>query len=245
VLAAVLDQVGGPIAQVNFLVAWSAPMALGFCWADGLLEGRAVRRLLPLAGLALLVLAVAMFGYPASMVGVPGALRSNNSPPTVALVFLGWLQAGAVLAAREPVTRWLRRARVWSVVVRLNLVAMTVYLWHLTVMVVSVVLLHAVGLLPDSPGLGLGFWATRPLWLAGLTVGLAPVVALLARVELTTPKPRGGRGGVPAVVATAAASAALCALLVLGAAGSATGLALAAVLTGSAIVLGAFRPRHA
>jgi hypothetical protein len=47
------------------------------------------------------------------------------------------------------------------------------------------------------------------------------------------------------VVATAAASAALCALLVLGAAGSATGLALAAVLTGSAIVLGAFRPRHA
>ncbi len=228
------------VRLANFFLVWAAPMALGFCWADGLLEGRFVRRALPLAGAALLILAVTRLGYPVSMVGVPDAAASNNSPPTVALIMLGWLQAGIVLAAREPVTRWLARPRVWAAVVALNLAAMTVYLWHLTVMVLLIGAVHTAGWWPEMTPLSAAWWATRPLWLGVLAAALVPVAALLGRIELTTPAPSAG-GTAAAVLAVAAASAAL-ATLVLGG----VSLLLATIVTAAALALGSYRPieRH-
>lgn len=53
-------------------------------------------------------------------------------PPTVALLAHAVWLIGLAVLARGPVTRWLRRARVWTAVVVANGVVMTVFLWHLT-----------------------------------------------------------------------------------------------------------------
>jgi hypothetical protein len=67
---------------------------------------------------------------------------------------------------------------------------MTVYLWHLPVLIglsALVILAHTVfgGLLPVP--LGVDWWATRPLWLLGVAATAVPVVALFTGFE------RGGR----------------------------------------------------
>jgi hypothetical protein len=61
---------------------------------------------------------------------------------------------------------------------------MTLYLWHLTVMVIIV----ALAFLAGGPGLGLEpgsaeWWVTRPIWLAVLYAALLPVTLLFSRFE--------------------------------------------------------------
>jgi hypothetical protein len=74
--------------------------------------------------------------------------------------------------------------RVWAATVLINSMIMTVYLWHLTVMVIIVSLLYLAG------GVGLGFepgssawWLTRPLWIGVLYTALLPVALLMAPLE--------------------------------------------------------------
>ena len=75
--------------------------------------------------------------YPVSMVGLDDAVVNNSYPTRETLVFLGFLQAGVVLAAEPLLARWMRRPRAWTGVVLLNTRIMTLYLWHLTAMVVG------------------------------------------------------------------------------------------------------------
>src|SRR5690606_30583947 len=84
------------IAWLNMLVVWLLPQQLGIAWRRGRFGGPSAGIALIALGAAWLVLAMAS-GYPVAMVGV--ALAGNNMlPPTLALVGVMWLQAGAVLA---------------------------------------------------------------------------------------------------------------------------------------------------
>jgi hypothetical protein len=118
------------------------------------------------------------------MISVPGEEASNSRPPTIALLALGALHAGLVLAVEERARSWLRRIRPWAATVLVNGTIMTLYLWHVTVLVLVVGLAYWLG------GIGLGFppdgaawWATRPLWIALLLVALLPFVAGFGRFE--------------------------------------------------------------
>jgi hypothetical protein len=65
---------------------------------------------------------------------------------------------------------------------------MTLFLWHLTALVLAVLVLHPLGLtqpLPGSPT----WWALRPLWLLVPAALLVPLVALFSRLE--RPRPAG------------------------------------------------------
>ena len=75
--------------------------------------------------------------YPVSMIGLDGAVVNNSYPTRVTLAFLGFLQAGVVLAAEPLLARWMRRPRAWAAWCSLNTRIMTLYLWHLTAMVVG------------------------------------------------------------------------------------------------------------
>lgn len=241
--AAVLA-VAEPLGLLNYLLVWSVPIALGFCWADGLLERRAVRWLLPVAAFGLLLAAVAWFGYPVSMVGVADAGGGGVNTPSVALALLGCVQTGVALAARERVGRWLQRPRIWAGVVRLNLVAMTVYLWHLTVMVLVAGTLTLTGTWWSVTPLSAGWWASRPLWLLALALALAPLVAGLAGVEHSVPLPRTrGAGAVPtaATAAAVAGASGAIALLIIGDVLGVQAIVGAVVLTLAAVHVGAFR----
>jgi hypothetical protein len=70
--------------------------------------------------------------------------------------------------------------------VLVNGTIMTLYLWHVTVMVLMVGLANLLG------GVGLGFvpgtsswWSTRPIWIALLACVLSVFVALFGRFEQT------------------------------------------------------------
>jgi fucose 4-O-acetylase-like acetyltransferase len=232
---------GVPLIEfVNYPLVWAVPTVLGFAWADGRLEGRRVRIGLPLAALAGLVAAVTVLGYPITLVGVADA-GGPRVPATLAL--LGLAQAGVALAARRPATAWLQRPGPWAAVVRLNTVAMTVYLWHLTVMVLVTGLLAAVATWWVVEPLTGAWWMTRPLWLAGLTAALMPVVGLLLPIERSVPpvapRPRGRRAVAATVVTVLVASLATAAVTVGGTLGP-SGLAAAVLLTAAARLAGAF-----
>ncbi|HMG28852.1 MAG TPA: hypothetical protein VK585_01880 [Jiangellaceae bacterium] len=68
------------------------------------------------------------------MVGLPGEL-SNMTPPTVCLLVLTVGQVAAVVLARPWMQRWLSRPRPWTAVVTVGSAAMTIHLWHLSVLV--------------------------------------------------------------------------------------------------------------
>ena len=230
------------VGALNFVLVWAACYSLGIAWGDGLLD-RIPGWALVFGGIAVLALLVIRAGYPVSMVGVDGAARSNNSPPSLALAVLGWTQAGLALWVAAPARRWLAKPRVWRTVVAVNFAVMTVYLWHLTVMVTMIGLLSAVGVGLDPLPLTPFWWATRPVWIAVLAVVLLPIVAALAPIELSTPKPAAvsGRGASIRVgVALFAAASAVAAIVLFGAAVPIRTVALAGVVHGASIVLGAW-----
>ncbi|THA83208.1 acyltransferase [Streptomyces sp. A0592] len=156
------------IGWVNVAAGWLVPFTLGAAWSRGALARRG--RLLLLVGCAAPATAglVLWGGYPASMVGVPGAAVSNLNPPTLAAVAFALAQCGLALLARDRLARLMLRPSAWAKVALVNLSAMTVFLWHQTAMMA----VTALGLLVPArlPGLhtapdSVGWIAARVLWL--------------------------------------------------------------------------------
>lgn len=187
------------VGEANYLLGWLAIHQLGYCWRDGLLPARAVpaAAMALIGAVALVTLTAFPFSpYPVSMVAVPGAEVQNTGPPTLALMALALTQAGLALLFDAPSNRWLRRARPWMVVVGINLVVLTVFLWHMTAAVVGAALLYPTGILPQPPVDSPAWLLWRIPWVAALLVVLAALVAVFGRIEIRTPaagaiRPRG------------------------------------------------------
>jgi fucose 4-O-acetylase-like acetyltransferase len=178
------------VGWANYVLVWGGVHQLGYLWGD--------RRIvtMPRAGLVLaaaclggLLLVTEVLGYPRSMVGVPGALQTNNTPPTVALLLLAGLQAGGVVAAYAPLGRWLARPKAWTAVTLLGRRALTVFLWHQTALVAVVGATFPTGLWPATTRVDAVWWSTRPLWYLTLGVVLTVLVAVFGRVESARPTP--------------------------------------------------------
>ena len=86
------------------------------------------------------------------------------------------------MLVRPTVTHWLRRPRPWTVVVTAGSALMTLFLCHLTALVLAVLLLHPLGLTDPTPGTPL-WWALRPVWVLACAAMLLPLVALFRRFE--------------------------------------------------------------
>ncbi|MEU8914367.1 acyltransferase [Streptomyces nigrescens] len=189
---------GGPawLGWTNVAAGWLVPYCLGAAWARGGLRGRATGWVLLLGGAATTAGLVLWAGYPAAMVGVPGAGISNLNPPTLAAVTFGLAQCGAALLLLGPLRRVLRRPAVWAAVALMNLSAMTLFLWHQTAMMA----VTAVGLLTGGflPGLhtlpdGAGWVLARLAWLPVFALALLVCWAAFRTYE------HGRRGGTKVV----------------------------------------------
>ncbi|GAA3221645.1 acyltransferase family protein [Nonomuraea helvata] len=183
--------VGGPgwIGWVNVAAGWLVPYCLGAAWSRGRLRDRATGWTLLIGGATASAALVLWAGYPASMVGVPGAPISNQSPPTLAAVAFGLAQCGAALLLLGPLRRVLARPAAWAAVAMANLSAMPIYLWHQTAMIA----VTALGLLADRPLPGLHTVPDSPAWvLARLAWLPAFALALLACCTALTRPPRSG-----------------------------------------------------
>ena len=82
----------------NFAFVWGAVISLGFAWSDGTLT-RTARTAWAMAcgGVLSLVVLVAFFDYPVSMIDLTHAPRSNAQPPSLALLALAIAQCGVML----------------------------------------------------------------------------------------------------------------------------------------------------
>lgn len=254
-LAAVLVDVaslaGGMrwLGWLNYLFVWLAVHQLGYAWREGKLSGP--RRALPWAvgGLALLWGLIAVAGYPRSMVGVPGEEVSNTLPPTLAMLGLGAAQCGLLLSIEGPMRRVLDGLTAWTATVLINSMIMTIYLWHLTVMVVYVsasVVLGGAGLHLE-PGSS-AWWATRPVWMVLLALGLLPLIVAFGRFERPSPADANASCAAWRLIAGAAMVCGGLALMALGgvAGGGPLGLRWAVVLLpfAGALVAGMGGGRH-
>ncbi len=192
----------------NYFWIWLSVHHLGYAWRDGRMGTPA--RLLTYSALSLLVLGLLVFKgpYPFAMVGSPDEGLSNSLPPKITLLMLGIFQFGLLLAIEGPMRRLLSGIRIWAATVLINSMIMTLYLWHLTVMVIIVGLAYLAG------GLGLGvepgggdWWATRPIWIAVLYAALLPVALLLSPFER---RARTANASVPAAVRLVGGAMLLC-----------------------------------
>lgn len=153
------------LGMVNVVVVWVAVQQLGFWMHDGWFRRRSPWALagIVLAGYALLLVLVPLAGYSPSML-------SNQYPPTVPMLVLGAIQAAALTLLHRPLAALMEtraaRAVVWLAGSRL----MTIYLWHLPIIMVLTGLQLLLPLPLPEPGSSV-WWATRiPMLLAVLGV---------------------------------------------------------------------------
>jgi len=172
------------LGWTNYFWVWLAVHQLGFAWRDGRIGGVGARLAISAVGLAVLYSLVRWGPYPLAMVGSPDKLLSNTLPPKITLLALGLFQFGLLMAFESPMRRALENLRLWTATVLINSMIMTIYLWHITVMVIIGSVLYVSG------GFGFGlepgtseWWMTRPIWIAVLMAFLLPVALLLSPLE--------------------------------------------------------------
>jgi hypothetical protein len=178
-------------AVVNYLAVFLFSQGLGFTYADGRFDSVTPRRALAVGAVAgaVLVALTTVGPYPVSMIGLPGQRISNMSPPTMCVLVLGVAQAALLLAVRRPLGAWLQRPRVWRATIVVNVVVLTVFLWHLTAFMATGTVLLALGLPVVDVGSG-AWWLQKALTLALSTLVLGALVAVFAPVERWTVAPR-------------------------------------------------------
>ena len=196
VLLAVLTDIGFFAADLrwlgwsNYFWVWLAVHQLGFAWRDGRAGSPALLLAYSAAAFVILYLLITQGPYPLAMVGSPDEGLSNTLPPKMTLIALGVFQFGLLLALEGPMRRALESLRLWTATVLINSMIMTLYLWHITVMVLLGSILYFAG------GFGFGiepgtttWWWTRPLWIGVLLVLLFPAALALSPLERRGRKP--------------------------------------------------------
>ena len=164
------------VSTLNFLFVWLFIQQLGFWAADGFFAR--LPRLALLAGtlgsFGLLVFLTLVVGYSTDM-------YVNLNPPTTCILVLGIGQIFLLSLARPLLDR-VATARVMVAANAVNRNSMTIYLWHVPVVVI--VALSMIGARMDMPEpLTRSWWETRPLFLVFTIVLLVPLVVIFARWE--------------------------------------------------------------
>jgi peptidoglycan/LPS O-acetylase OafA/YrhL len=182
-----LDAVPDAAGYLTVVPAWMFTYQLGVSWARRGVDRRVAVGLLA-GGAGLFAALLLIWRYPASMVTVPGAGRSNSNPPSLLVPALAAAQAGAAVLLRGRLDALLHRhPRLWTGVGLVNLFAMTLFCWHNTALVATsagAAALAGAGV----PGLTAApladVWvAQRLAWFPLLAAVLAGLVLLVGRLE--------------------------------------------------------------
>ncbi|KQW08292.1 hypothetical protein ASC66_05070 [Leifsonia sp. Root4] len=220
----------GAIGFLNLLFVWLLVQQLGFWLADGHVDAIAPRARVGVIITALAALIALTAGpYPADMF-------VNLNPPTLCLVLLGAAQLMLFSLLRGRISALAERPRARRAIDELGKRGMTVYIWHMPVLIIlaaALLILNATTGLALPEPLSAEWWSSRALWLLIVGLAVTPVVSLFARFErgrrpvsgAALPTPRSvaldtvlGAGGVAVVLIAGfgplPASAALTMLLV-------------------------------
>ena len=173
---------------LNYLFIWLTVHQIGYAWAErgNELPVRTGSAAIVVGYVALIGLTV--FGpLPVSLVGVDSEAISNTTPPSIALFAQTIVQIGLVSVLSGPIKRILQRRKIWAGVVLVSGMIMSLYVWHMTAMVLTI----GAGTLVGNLGFGIEplsqiWWLTRPVWFAVLLVPLLIFVAIFGRYEQKT-----------------------------------------------------------
>lgn len=171
------------VGESTYLIGWLAVHQLGMCWRDELLPARRVALLAWIAtSAAALVLMTTVGPYEVRMVG------GNTNPPSVALMALAATQVGVILMIGPVVKRWLDRLGPWTVVVAMNSVVLTVFVWHMTAAVIAGAIVYPTGLMAQPPVDSAAWLWWRVPWVASAALVLLGLVIVFGRIELRRPE---------------------------------------------------------
>jgi len=197
-VAAVVDAVrlhwaaAAPLGYLNFVV-WLIPAMFGVAYRRQLLSRRAALGT-AVALFAVDVTLVRWGPYSLSLVGIEGQRLTNMFPPSLLLAGHAIVLSALAVAAAPAIARWAQRPRVWWWTAVGNSGAMTLYLWHMPVLLGIHVLFDSFGH-PRYPG--------QPHFL-GTTIeqlcvmaGIVAVLFVALRPLENNPLP--GWDGVPAI----------------------------------------------
>lgn len=195
-----------PLGYLN-LAVWLIPAMFGIAYRRRLLTRRAA--LAVAAVLFAVDVALVRWGpYQISMVGTGDHHLSNTSPPSLLLAGHAIILSALAIAAAPAIARWARRPRVWWWTAIGNSGAMTLYLWHMPVLLGVHLAFDYLGC-PRYPGAP-DFLAVS---VAQLLVVIVAVAVLFVALRPLENNPLSGWDGAPAVTARgrgAAVGALLC-----------------------------------
>ncbi|QIK63733.1 acyltransferase [Leucobacter viscericola] len=179
------------IGFANLLFVWLAVQQLGFWLADGRIPS-ARTAWFAVAGI------VTLMAIGASPMNLFEALN----PPTAALALLGVVQFKLFTVLRPKLAALAGNPKVSRVSDALNSHSMTVYSWHMPVVVLLAGLLLIAG--PSLPiPLTPEWWLSRPVWLVAAGIAVVAVVAVAGRIERGPKKPSGVQATQPVTTRTA------------------------------------------
>ena len=176
---------------LNLIVAWVLAHQLGYWYNRGVARNHAIS--LIVVGLsANIVLTQLLKWYPTSLVGIPTEEISNMAPPTIILVFHTFVLFGLFILLAPKFQVWFSRPRAFELTSHAGMLAMTIYLWHMSILVAWLSVLHRFGLdlpvrldtyelwagpaqvvVPDGNGYWLGFIPT--------TIGFGLILFVVVR----------------------------------------------------------------
>jgi surface polysaccharide O-acyltransferase-like enzyme len=172
------------IGYLNLLFVWLTLQQSGFLLADGRIDALSRRIRFSAAAVALGLLLVSFgtgFHSP--------DLIANTNPPTTALLLVGVIQTAGFSLFKSQLTAFADRRPVAAFTGFMSARAMTVYLWHMPVllMLAGTTALVAMTTGDQLPVPTSGeWWLSRPLWLV-LTLGTTALLTLpLSRLERIT-----------------------------------------------------------
>ncbi|MEB3048790.1 acyltransferase [Mycolicibacter sp. MYC123] len=168
-----------PLGYLN-LAVWLIPAVFGVAYRRGLLTRRAA----PAVAAVMLAVNAALlrFGpYQVSLVGTGDHQLSNTSPPSLLLAGHAIVMSALAIWAAPAITRWAQRPRVWWLTAIGNSGAMTLYLWHIPVLLGVHLIFDGLDL-PRYPGMA-NFAVLSVIQLAVVAVVVAALFAVLRPLE--------------------------------------------------------------
>ncbi len=201
VLIVTVDSLRGAlpvIAFTNLIFVWCAVQQLGFLMADGFFEQRSRTWLV-----GAVVSSNLLLGLVTGVAVYPGNMVVNINPPNLCLLLLGISQAATLQLLRNGIG-WLAGVRwIQSTIAVVGRRSMTVYLWHLPLLVGMSGLLLLTDLPKPLAGTAEWWWARIPVFFAVVSL-LVPVVGLFGRLENRPTAASHARGPSRTAVVTAA-----------------------------------------
>lgn len=181
------------VREINLLLVWPFAHQVGIAYARGWLRHqRPIRSWLTMGAAVLGIVALLQIApYPTTAVGIGDQMVSNLAPPTTPIALLALAQCAALALFEHYGGRRLRRhGRLQKVVEVLNALAMTIYLWHLPIIALSVGLLLMPSVIAGHP---IAFLLRTPFYILVAVPLIVLLVPLIGLVERSLIPPMGRR----------------------------------------------------